>query len=159
MGKDRNPTPLNHLDDLFVLTYSQIMRLGDEVMRLQQELLVAGNHLSCGTHLVLLLIRYRFNLSDQDASILSAYLTPEVQDTEEQGWDEMVDASLTHLLRTTLAKSGKDAAVQASSGAPLTMPVDTTKLKKHITLVCERLSKGLSISGRAGDGAGDGGSD
>lgn len=93
---------------------------------------------------MLLLIRYRFNLSAEDGVILSTYLTPEVKDTAEQGWDEMVDASLTHLLRTTLAKSGKDAATQAMSGSALTMPADTTKLKKHITLVCDRLSKGES---------------
>ena len=54
----------------------------------------------------------------------------------------MVDASLTHLLRTCLAKSTKD---QAVNPAPLTLIKDTQKLKKHIALLCDRLSKGAKL--------------
>ncbi len=56
-----------------------------------------------------------------------------------QGWEERIDASMTHLLRTSLAKTAKDT---AGVPPPLTMPADTAKLKKHITYVCDRLSKG-----------------
>ena len=121
------------------------MKLGDEVQRLQQELEAAACNLSCGTHLMLTLIRYRFRLSPSDATLLSAYLTPDVKDTPEEGWEETVDASMTHLLRTSLAKSGKEQAIQVSGGNAFTMPADTTKLKKHITLVCDRLSKGMCL--------------
>ena len=66
-------------------------------------------------------------------------------DNEHQGWEEAVDASLTHLLKTSLAKSVKDSsAVQQ----PLAMPKDTSKLKRHIQIVCDRLSKGASLSGK-----------
>ena len=58
----------------------------------------------------------------------------------------MVDASVTHLLRTCLAKNTKDTTVNPT---PLAMLKDTTKLKKHIALLCDRLNKGgtLAIEG------------
>jgi Bardet-Biedl syndrome 9 protein len=59
-----------------------------------------------------------------------------------QGWEERIDASMTHLLRTSLAKTAKDV---AGVPPPLAMSPDTTKLKKHITYVCDRLSKGALL--------------
>ena len=47
-------------------------------------------------------------------------------------------ASMTQLLRTCLAKSAKEA---ATALPPLVRAKDTTKLKKHLSLVLERLSK------------------
>jgi hypothetical protein len=63
---------------------------------------------------------------------------------------------MTHLLRTSLAKTAKDT---AGVPPPLSMPPDTAKLKKHITYVCDRLSKGSLLlrskdkKGGAGGGA------
>jgi hypothetical protein len=59
-----------------------------------------------------------------------------------QGWEETVDASVTHLLRTTLAKSAKD---QTLNPQPLKLPEDTSKVKKHIALLCDKLSKGARL--------------
>jgi Bardet-Biedl syndrome 9 protein len=59
-----------------------------------------------------------------------------------QGWEEMVDCAITHLLRTCLAKNSKDQAINPS---PLTAPKDTQKLKKHIALLCDKLSKGAKL--------------
>ena len=63
----------------------------------------------------------------------------------------MVDAAITHLLRTCLAKSAKDQTVNPS---PLGMLKDTTKLKKHIALMCDRVGKGarLAVEGMAKTG-------
>ena len=63
-----------------------------------------------------------------------------------QGWEEQVDASVTHLLRTTLAKSSKDQAVPPNSS--LEMPAECQKLKKHIALLCDRILKGWMPSGQ-----------
>ena len=66
-----------------------------------------------------------------------------------QGWEERIDASMTHLLRTSLAKTAKES---AGVPPPLSMPPDTAKLKKHITYVCDRLSKGaLLVRAKKGD--------
>ncbi len=59
-----------------------------------------------------------------------------------QGWEESVDASISQLLRTCLAKSAKD---QAVNPTPLTMTTDPTKLKKHIAQMCDRLLKGARL--------------
>ena len=53
-----------------------------------------------------------------------------------------MDASITHLLRTCLSKSAKD---QSVNPTPLALLKDTTKLKKHITLLCDRLGRGAHL--------------
>lgn len=50
---------------------------------------------------------------------------------------------MTHLLRTALAKSVKEQAVQV---APLAPAKDTQRLRKHLSLVLERLAKGMRLS-------------
>jgi Bardet-Biedl syndrome 9 protein len=61
------------------------------------------------------------------------------------GWEEMTEAAMTQLLRTSLARSHKDA---AASVPPLGEPAqDTTRLRKHISLVLERLAKGMRLEG------------
>uniref|UniRef100_A0A8C2UMS9 Bardet-Biedl syndrome 9 n=1 Tax=Chinchilla lanigera TaxID=34839 RepID=A0A8C2UMS9_CHILA len=60
--------------------------------------------------------------------------------TYKQGWEETVDAAVSHLLKTCLSKSSKEQALNLSSH--LNMPKDTSRLKKHITLLCDRLAKG-----------------
>lgn len=142
--KDRNPQPLNQLEVLFEQTYSQVMRLTDVVERLQQHLDFASADLSCTVSLVLLLIQLRIGLSDEDATVLAHYLTPLVGDHDSQ-WEECVDAALTHLLKTSLAKTAKDSAAGPQA---LAMPPDTTKLKRHIQMVCDRLMKGASLTAR-----------
>lgn len=50
---------------------------------------------------------------------------------------------MTHLLRTSLAKVPKESAPSSvGQTPPLSMPQDTVKLKKHISIVCDRLNKG-----------------
>ena len=67
-----------------------------------------------------------------------------------QGWEESVDAAMTHLLRTSLAKVAKDCAHESALGQPpLVMPEDTTKLKKHISIVFDRLKKGACVTVRS----------
>lgn len=63
-----------------------------------------------------------------------------------QGWEEQVDAAVTHLLRTTLSKSSKEQAVPPNSS--LEMPAECQKLKKHIALLCDRICKGYMPSGQ-----------
>ena len=58
-------------------------------------------------------------------------------------WEEMTEAAMTHLLRTSLARSAKDAAAVV---APLSRAQDTARLTKHISLVLERLSKGMRLA-------------
>ena len=92
------------------------------------------------------LIKLRYGLGEEDFELLCAHLTPAVREYDGNtiGWEEATDAAMTHLLRTVLAKVQKQS---TSATAPkLEMPGDTKKLKKHITIVCDRLSKGARIA-------------
>lgn len=79
-----------------------------------------------------------------------SYLSLSLPLFHSQGWEESVDAAVSHLLRTCLSRSPKDQAISLST-TQLSMPKDTTRLKKHITLLCDRIGKGgrLSLSSEA----------
>ena len=85
-------------------------------------------------------MRLRFSYDDAWECTMQAHLSPVVREgtSAQAGWEEQVDAAMVHLLRTRLAKSTKQA---ATAPAPLAFPKDTAKLKKHITIVCDRLAK------------------
>jgi len=142
--KDRNPAPMANLELLFEGTYQQLLQLADTCAAAQDTLAFQRARLAAGTRLLLLLLRLRFALSPEDVATLEAHLSPLVEETADLGWEERTDAAVTHLLKTALAKDkdpGKDA--RASSQSTLTRPADAGKLKKHITLVADRLHKGL----------------
>jgi hypothetical protein len=69
----------------------------------------------------------------------------------EIGWEERVNCALVQALRTGLAKPGKESLAGSAPPKPK-MAADTKKLKKHMTLVCDRLSKGMSLLGNSGAG-------
>ena len=57
-----------------------------------------------------------------------------------QGWEETTDAALTFLLRTSLAKAGKEN--QGATPITLETAKDSTRLRKHISSVMDRIVKG-----------------
>lgn len=142
--KDRNPSPLNHLDALLSLTFEQVLQLTEAIAEVEQALRTVSCHLAAGTELVLLLVRYRFELDDDNFRMLRFLLSPEMNDSMDQGWEEQVDVSLSHLLRTSLARNAKD---RSALPPPMKVPADTMKLKKRITTVVDRLANGLRIAG------------
>eukprot|EP00439_Symbiodinium_sp_Y106_P064187 s2827_g10.t1 len=124
--KDRNPSPLNHLDTLLNLTFEQTLLLTDAIDDVEQALRTVSCHLSAATELVLLLIKFRFGMDEENFIALRRHLTPEVCDTTEQGWEEKVDTSLLHLLRTALARSVKE-----GNSLPPPMKVSKHSPKRH----------------------------
>lgn len=151
--KDRNPSPLNHLDQLLGLTFEQTVQLTEAIDDVERALRSVSCHLSAATELVLLLIRFRFELDEENFRVLRLHLSPEIFDTVDQGWEEQVDASLIHLLRTSLARNAKD---RSALPPPMKVPQDTLKLKKRITNVVDRLANGGRIAGDADGGMGPG---
>mmetsp|Transcript_25283 Transcript_25283/g.64255 ORF Transcript_25283/g.64255 Transcript_25283/m.64255 type:complete len:826 (-) Transcript_25283:98-2575(-) len=141
--KDKNPAPLANLDLLLGGTYEQLMELGSKGEAAKKALALATTSLACGTQLINQLIALRFELDEDNAAELRSHLSPQVHDFSEQGWEERTDAALALALRTSLGKAAaKDAAGASLALPPLAMPIDVSKLKKHITVVCDRLSKG-----------------
>eukprot|EP00775_Hariotina_reticulata_P008314 gene8314-8499_t len=125
--KDQNAGPLNQLDTLMEETYSRIVQLADKVVDCQSQLASSGQALGGGVQLMLMLIRAQQKLYSDVAMV---------------GWEEVTEAAMTQLLKTTLARSAKDTAAPVP---PLTRASDTARLKKHVSLVLERLSKGMRL--------------
>lgn len=146
--KDRNPAPLNHLDSLLTLTFEQTLQLMEAIEDAERALRTVSGHLSAATELVLLLIRFRFGLDEENFRVLRSHFSPEMFDSIEQGWEEQVDASLIHLLRTNLAMSARD---RATVPPPMKSPQDTLKLKKRIANVVDRLASGRRVVGEVGE--------
>ncbi|XP_069469338.1 protein PTHB1 isoform X2 [Ambystoma mexicanum] len=142
--KDKTPAPLQNLDTLLDGTYRQVIALADAAEENQGRLLQDFTRLKSATHLVILLIGLWQKLSKDQIAILEATFLPLLQDTHELGWEESVDAAVSHLLKTCLSKSSKEQALTLTS--QLSMPKDTAKLKKHLTLFCDRLAKGGRLS-------------
>uniref|UniRef100_UPI0037E8D519 protein PTHB1 n=1 Tax=Semicossyphus pulcher TaxID=241346 RepID=UPI0037E8D519 len=142
--KDKTPAPLQNLDTLLDATYSQVMALAEAAEENRVQLEEAFVRLRSATHLLVLLMSLWQGLTPDQTAILEATLLPLLQDTPQLGWEESCDAAVSHLLRTCLSRSPKDQATSlAQTGSPvLGLPHDTTRLKKHITLLCERIGKG-----------------
>ena len=150
--KDRsNPAPLGNLDALLQLTYESISTSAETIEEAEKALIVVSQHLRACTRLVLLLIQYRFDLSE-DVEVLKSYFGF-VEDHPGQGWEEICEYNLEHMLKCALTetKSGqtmgnKDGAFLGNSGNPLKPPQDLNKLKKRITTVIDRLANGVRMS-------------
>uniref|UniRef100_A0A8C4FG03 Bardet-Biedl syndrome 9 n=1 Tax=Dicentrarchus labrax TaxID=13489 RepID=A0A8C4FG03_DICLA len=176
--KDKTPAPLQNLDTLLDATYSQVMALAEAAEENRALLEEAFVRLRSATHLLVLLLSLWQGLTPDQTAILEATLLPLLQDTPQLGWEESCDAAVSHLLRTCLSRSPKDQATSlAQAGGPvLGLPKDTARLKKHITLLCDRIGKGgrltlaseanvqvpiqvqnLAAPGKSGKGRGNGG--
>ncbi|XP_014804984.1 PREDICTED: protein PTHB1-like [Calidris pugnax] len=142
--KDKTPAPLQHLDTLLEGTFREVIALADAAEENQANMFQAFTKLRSATHLMVTLISLWQKLSTDQVAILEATFLPLAEDTPELGWEEAVDAAISYLLRTCLSKSSKEQALSLSS--QLSMPKDTSRLKKNITLFCDRLAKGGRLS-------------
>ncbi|XP_044531553.1 protein PTHB1 [Gracilinanus agilis] len=138
--KDKTPAPLQHLDTLLDGTYKQVIALADAAEENHSNLMRSFTRLKSATHLVIMLLGLWQKLSADQIAILEAAFLPLQQDSQDLGWEETVDAAVAHLLKTCLSKSPKEQALNLTS--QLNIPKDTSRLKKHITLLCDRLAKG-----------------
>ncbi|KAK9738823.1 PTHB1 N-terminus [Popillia japonica] len=141
--KQKNPTPLNHLDILLEKTYDDITNVLNKVQDKRNSLRNAQIKLSC----ILNLLKMLINLIDENGKnmeMIDATFLSHVYDYEDQNWEDTIDAALCFLLRTLLAKSEKD-----KLRAPHTNfeeVKDFSKLEKHFVQVLERISRAIPKS-------------
>jgi len=140
--KERNPASMDNLDVLLESTYDELLELGTQHEEQQPQLRDLASRLSCGTRLFVLLLKFRFDLDEQNFNALSCHLSANCVDNFEQGWEERVNTSLLYLLRTSMAKQNKASESAITTQNPGLLE-DVSKLKKHIQLVIDRLGKGL----------------
>jgi len=139
--KDKNAQPLRGLDIVLREVHGHIMELSRLVEEKSLKLRKLGNSVACATQLILLLIRVKYDLDNTRFSLLKAHLNASVLDPigpDNQGWEECIDCSMTHLLRTSLAKSSRDTAVTQQTMEEF---ADISKLKRHIKIVIDRVKK------------------
>ena len=101
-----------------------------------------GREVTHNCHLFLSLLQCQFDLTDKQVAFLRKFINPQVE--HNQGgytWEEYTESSLTYLLKVHLTKSQKDT---ISFGGVSKMQ-GTNKLKKLISTVCERFSRGISL--------------
>jgi Bardet-Biedl syndrome 9 protein len=142
--KDKTPSALTNLDMLLEGTHRQVLQSAEAVEAHYSQLERSAADLSCTVRLLLLLARLSVGIPDEEYGKLEAALTPLVHTGQEQGWEETTDAALTFLLRTSLAKPGRE-----NQGAtPITLdPVkETTRIKKHVSSVMDRITKGGKLA-------------
>ncbi|XP_068526492.1 protein PTHB1 isoform X7 [Anas acuta] len=142
--KDKTPAPLQHLDTLLEGTFREVIALADAAEENQANMFQAFTKLKSATHLVIMLISLWQKLNADQIAIMEAAFLPLAEDTQELGWEETVDSAISSLLRTCLSKSSKEQAL--TLGGQLSMPKDTSRLKKNISLFCDRLAKGGRLS-------------
>ncbi|XP_035172837.1 protein PTHB1 isoform X2 [Oxyura jamaicensis] len=142
--KDKTPAPLQHLDTLLEGTFREVIALADAAEENQANMFQAFTKLKSATHLVIMLISLWQKLNAEQIAIMEASFLPLAEDTQELGWEETVDSAISSLLRTCLSKSSKEQAL--TLGGQLSMPKDTSRLKKNISLFCDRLAKGGRLS-------------
>lgn len=108
--------------------------------------------LALASSLLVSLVRVKFGLDQQNFECLDLALDATSIDSLQlpsavteslpvpHAWIEYSDASLTNLLRTSLAKNSKES---SSMPSKLELHTDTTKFKRHLQLVLDRISKGM----------------
>ena len=91
-----------------------------------------------------MLSRLSSNISSEDFARLESALSPVVHVGWEQGWQETTDAALTFILRTSLAKPGREN--QGATPISLETSKETSRVKKHVSSVMDRLTKGGNLT-------------
>ena len=86
----------------------------------QTKLKRQSGDLACLSRTVVLLATLKCGLSDAERALLESYLCPEggeggASGITEQGLEETMDATLTYLLKTALAKNTKESATLSNT--------------------------------------------
>jgi Bardet-Biedl syndrome 9 protein len=105
--KDRNPAALGGLDILLRETYKSIMMTSDTVEELKELIHRKTDSFDVLGRGLAFLCTLKFGLSPQERLLLESHLCPNLCEATDQGWEETVEASMTYLLKTSLAKSYK----------------------------------------------------
>lgn len=80
-------------------------------------------------------------------NLLRSLVHVQISDGGSVGWEELTEAGMTQLLAGQLARNQHERSVQTVA---LAQACDVPKLKKHISIVLERLSQGASLSALSG---------
>ncbi|XP_044732129.1 protein PTHB1 [Chrysoperla carnea] len=141
--KEKTPSTLTNLQMLLDDTNDLMLKSLYNLEESFSILALNQTRLSSTLYLILLLIE----LSGVPKSIyleLKSALNCSVVENDNQGWEDVVDISLNHLLRTVFAKSEKD--TYRANVESLTRLEDINKFKKHLHNILERVMKNMQFT-------------
>lgn len=145
--KDKNATPLSGLDSILEDTYGKVIGCGDKAEATQKELAMRHAEIEGVLRVLIELACMRLSLSSAHREALQGHLCLGLlagtgscsDDLEATGWEEMCEASLTHLLKTRLSKKPK-----STVAAPkrMDMPDTIENLKQRVSMLFVKLEEG-----------------
>lgn len=138
--KDKSPNSLDNMDALLDATYRQIVTLADILIDTQKELDLVTNCLNCTSSLYVLLISMAFKFSKESMEMLEAAMTIQSGDTSEYGWEEMVNAAVSSMVRLYFKNARDTTGFQQIKG-----PVDSSKIEKQLKSFLAKLESGSSL--------------
>ncbi|RNA27204.1 PTHB1 isoform X1 [Brachionus plicatilis] len=138
--KDKSPNSLDNMDALLEATHRQIVTISDILVDTQTELDLVTNSLNCISSLYVLLITMAFKFSKEGMEMLEAAMNIQSGDTSEYGWEEMVNAAVSSMVRLYFKNARDTTGVQQIKG-----PVDSSKLDKQLKNFLARLESGSSL--------------
>ncbi|KAF4678017.1 hypothetical protein FOL47_006966 [Perkinsus chesapeaki] len=160
--RDKQLSELNGLDELLEATYGGLIDTLDEIEDARMALRVIGGDLAAATELILGLMKWRFDMNDEDYQHLRQVMSSDglliasdapttdfdiSSETENddlmhptQGWHERTESSIAKLLKTAgFTKSGK---TETMILPQCRIAEDTELLKKLMTRLIDRLANG-----------------
>ncbi len=132
--------PLSGLDSLLQESYSKLLDISDSIQRNQDNLVQQMSCITSISKLLVLMMCMKYRYSNQEKVVLNSYFLTDFKEGLETGYEETMDASMTYLLKTCLAKTKKNSVVLNMS--TLEIPSSVDGLKKHVAMVVDRLEKG-----------------
>ncbi|XP_019878207.2 protein PTHB1 [Aethina tumida] len=136
--KIKNPTSLTNLQFLLEDTYSDIIKITDELVEETRNLVRSQVELSCALKVIKNLVEI-MDIKKELKEQITSLFCENVMDIDSQNWEDVMDGALCYLLRTSLAKSEKDKLRAAHSSFEEVK--DVSKVEKHLTQVLERIQK------------------
>lgn len=124
------------MDIIFNQTFEEIIESANEIEQYQLYLNDLSMKLRVVTELIIFLLKLRFKLKDHTYELIRDILICPISDEENDfGWEELIYANTTYILKLITKKDAEGAQVNLQ---PLE---DLDKFKKHLTLLFDKVSK------------------
>ena len=140
--KDKNPSPLKGLEILVRETYEKILESSDQIQEMKDRIKKSLVLVESMARMMVLLTSLKFKLSNIERNMLESYLCPNIVEGMDQGWEEIVDSSISYLLKSSLSMSEKESIVLPAS---VESQIDFEGFKKKLSTVFDRLSMGKGL--------------
>lgn len=144
--KDKNADSLLNMDAILEGTYRQLVSLGDGAEEMEGQLVASGCKVAAIARIIIFLCKLLQNLDPHEVKFLEYVFSPSLLFSAplDQGWEEHVDAAVTHLLKTTMSKDSREDGAQTVTLEKYPSP---DKLTRHIKVFVDRILKGSCPSG------------